>query len=185
MFKKKLTFSFALLLLGYALPSYAWMAAGPRGFAHGFGGSGVAYGYHGGEAAWSHGVGVAHGPYGGTAVWSRGGYYPNYYPHYGYGGCCYSGGAVAAAGVAGLAVGAMAGSAMASNNYSTPPTTVVVEQASPAYSAPIAIGTQVNVLPGNCGTATLHGNMYYICGNNWFKPYFGNATVYYQVISPP
>lgn len=172
------------LLATVCLPAQAWVAAGPRGVAHGYGGSGVAYGYRGGSAAWSHGVGVAHGPYGGTAAWSRGGYYhpPMYHGYYGGG---YSSGQVAGAAVAGLAVGAMAGAAAASS-YSAPgQTTVVVQQPAPTYVAALPIGTQVTVLPGNCGNATLHGVEYYVCGPNWFKPYFGNSSVYYQVVPGP
>jgi len=177
----------ALLALSASFPAHAWRAAGGYG-------RGVAVGPRGGVAAWNHGAGVARGPYGGAAAWNHRGYYGGgvyrapvpvygyrggYYP-YGYG---YSGGQVAAAGVAGLAVGAMAGAAIASSNAAPYSSTVVVQQ--PSYATQMPYGTQVTVLPGNCGNATVRGVEYYQCGPNWFKPYFGNASVYYQVVQAP
>lgn len=182
----------AILSLAVSPSAFAWAAAGPRGVAVGGGGHGVAYGRGGGAAAWNHGAGVARGPYGGAAAWNRGGAAvvrpaPRYYG----GGCynCgggYSSGQVAGAAVAGLAVGAMVGAAAASSHSAPPPqtTTVVVEQ-QPVYASAMPIGTQVTVLPGNCGSATVRGVEYYQCGSNWFKPYFGNASVYYKVVSAP
>jgi len=177
-------------LMVVCLPAHAWMAAGPRGVAAGGAGYGWAKGAGGGAAAWNHGVGVARGPYGGTAAWSHGGYYhppvavvrPPVYGGY-YGG--YSGSQVAGAAVAGMAVGAMAGAAMASSHSAPAHQTVIVEQKAPVYVSQMPIGTQVTVLPGNCSSATHRGVEYYICGSNWFKPYFGNASVYYQVVPAP
>lgn len=188
------------------LNAHAWAAAGPRGVAAGgwgggvahgaYGGSaawshgsGVAYGPHGGEAAWSHGTGYAHGAYGGTAAWSHGAYYhpvPVYRPPVYYGGG-YSGGQVAGAAMVGMAVGTMAGAAMASSHSQPTNTTVVVQQpaSTPAATTQMPIGSQVTVLPGNCGSATIRGVEYYECGPNWFKPYFGNSSVYYQVVAAP
>jgi len=163
----------AAVLAALSIPAQAWVAAGPRGVAHGYGGSGVAYGRYGGTAAWSHG-GYYHPP-----MAYHGGYY--------YGGG-YSGGQVAGAAVAGLAGGAMAGAAVASSQSSPPPpqsTTVIVQEQAPAYSQQLPIGTQLSALPGNCGNATLHGVEYYICGQNWLRPYFGSSSVYYQVVSQP
>lgn len=181
----------AILSAAASWPAQAWVASGPRGVAAGHGGSGVAYGARGGSAAWSHGAGYAHGAYGGTAAWNHGGYYrpPVRYPvpvyRGGYYGGGYSSGQVAAAGVAGLAVGAMVGAAAASSHSAPPPTTVVVQQPAQAYSSQMPIGTQVTVLPGNCGSATVQGVEYYQCGPNWYKPYFGNSSVYYQVVPVP
>jgi hypothetical protein len=150
----------AVLMVVESLPAHAWVAAGPRGVAAGGGGSGVAYGRYGGSAAWSHS-----------------GYYRPPVAVYGGG---YSGGQVAAAGIAGLAVGAMAGAAVASANSAPPPTSQA-----PAYPSQMPIGAQVTVLPGNCGSATVNNVEYYQCGPNWFKPYFGNSSVYYRVVPTP
>lgn len=219
----------ALVSCGITQNAFGWAAAGMRGTAAGFGGSGMASGYRGGQAAWSHGTGEATTARGGEATWSHGSgqvstangrdaawshgegvatgpngaaawnhntayyggyhppgaYYPRPYPVPVYGGG-YSSGQVAGAAVAGMAVGAMAGAAVASSKSSQQPTTVVVEQTgSPAYPANMPIGTQVSSLPGNCQNASISGAEYYICGNNWFKPYFGNSTVYYQVVPAP
>ncbi len=179
--------SFALIAAAIALaaasfPAQAWRAVGGYG-------RGVAVGPRGGVAAWNHGAGVARGPYGGAAAWNHRGYYGHVYRPpvgvYGYHGGYYgySGGAVAGAAVAGLAVGAMAGAAVASSNSAPSSTTVIVQQ--PAYSAQMPVGSQVTVLPGNCGSAAVRGVQYYQCGPNWFKPYFGNSSVYYRVVKAP
>jgi hypothetical protein len=167
----------AVCLTAISLPSYAWRAAGA-------GGAGVARGANGSAAAWNRNTGNAavRGPNGNTAYRS-GGSYRAPVPAYGYhgGGAYYnnhgySSGQVAAAGVAGLAVGAMAGATVAnSNNSST--TTVVVQQ--PASS--IAIGTNLNNLPGGCASANINGIQYFQCGSSWMRAYSG----YYQVVPAP
>jgi len=181
----KLMLAAALLALAASFPAHAWRAAGGYG-------RGVAVGPRGGVAAWNHGAGVARGPYGGAAAWNHRGYYGGgvyrapvgvYGYRGGYYNYGYSGGQVAGAAVAGLAVGAVAGAAIASSNSSQSSTTVVVEQ--PSYASQLPYGTQVTVLPGNCGSATMRGVQYYLCGPNWFKPYFGNSSVYYQVVPAP
>jgi len=122
-----------------------------------------------GVAAGGWGSGVAYGRSGGAVAWDHGvGYVHGGY----YGG--YSGGQVAAAAVAGVAVGAMAGAAMASSNSQ-----------SSAYQSPMPIGSQVTQLPDNCGSVTVGNVEYYQCGPNWFRPYFGNSSVYYQVVPMP
>lgn len=163
---------------------------GSASWSHGTGSATTA---QGGSAAWSHGTGYAHGAAGGTAAWSHGGaYYGGYHPPaYGYHppaayyGGGYSSGQVAGAAVVGMAVGAMAGAAAASSHSAPPPssTTVVVQEAPGTSQMPI--GAQVTVLPGNCGSATVGGVEYYQCGPNWFKPYFGNSSVYYRVVTAP
>jgi len=195
----------AFCLVAVSTPTHAWRGyGGGSGVAFGAhggsavwsGGSGVAHGADGGSAAWSHGTGVAtgpnggsaawrggsgyaHGAYGGGAVWSGGyGYRPPVY----YGNTGYSGGAVAAAGVAGLAVGAMAGAAAASS-YAAPPTTVVIQQ--PMGTAPIPLGASLSYLPGGCVNVNTSSGQYYQCGTNWFRPYFGNNGAYYQVVPAP
>lgn len=202
----------ALLAVALSPEAHAWGAAGARGAAFGGGGAGVAYGSRGGSAAWSHGTGVATGanggsaawthgtaavtgPQGNTAAWHRSGdYYGGYHPPAAYrppvaypvpvyGGGGYTSGQVAGAAVAGMAVGAMAGAAAASSRQPSSSTTVVVQE-SPG-SSQMPIGSQVTVLPGNCGSATVGGVEYYQCGPNWFKPYFGNSSVYYKVVAAP
>ena len=162
------------------------------------GGSGSATGYRGGSASWSGGSGSATGAYGGSASWSHsyGGYHPpayyGYHPvlvpaygyrppvYYGYSG--YSSGQVAAAGVAGLAVGAMAGAAAASRQAPAP-TTVVVQQ--PMNPSQLPLGTNLNNLPGGCVNVKVSSTQYYQCGMNWFRPYFGSNGAYYQVVPAP
>jgi hypothetical protein len=109
------------------------------------------------------------------------GYHPPAYYNNGY-----SSGQVAAAGVAGLAVGAMAGSAAAKNSV-PPPTTVVVEQPAPAptASASLPLGTTLNGLPDGCIGNTFNGIQYYQCGGNWFKTFLGSNGAYYQVVPAP
>jgi len=76
--------------------------------------------------------------------------------------------------------------AAAASSHSAPSSTsVIVQQSSYSASAAMPIGTQVTVLPGNCGNAVVGNIQYYQCGPNWFKPYFGNASVYYQVVAAP
>lgn len=92
---------------------------------------------------------------------------------YGYG-CCY-GEAAVAAGMTGLAVGAMAASAA-----SRPVTTEVV-----TVPTTMVIGAQYSTLPAGCVSTLVAGRQYYQCGGNWLVPYFGNAGVYYQVVPAP
>ena len=174
-------------------------ATGARGGSASWGGgSGSATGYRGGSASWSGGSGSATGAYGGSASWSHsyGGYHPpayyGYHPvpvpaygyrppvYYGYSG--YSSGQVAAAGVAGLAVGAMAGAAAASRQAPAP-TTVVVQQ--PMNPSQLPLGTNLNNLPGGCVNVKVSSTQYYQCGMNWFRPYFGSNGAYYQVVPAP
>ena len=105
------------------------------------------------------------------------GYRPPVNVNYGY-----SSGQVAAAGVAGLAVGAMAGSA-AAKSAPPPPTTVVVQQ--PMNPSQFPLGTNLNNLPGGCVNVQVGSTQYYECGVNWFRPYFGGNGAYYQVVPAP
>jgi len=187
-----------------SFPAHAWYRGG-SGFAYGAHGgsaawshgSGVAYGPHGGSAAWSGGSGYVHGAQGGSAAWSGGSGYAHgayggaavwSHPSYGYrppvyyGSSGYSSGDVAAAGIAGLAVGAMAGAAAASRPAPAP-TTVVVQQ--PMAPAPFALGTSLTYLPGGCVNINISSGQYYQCGVNWFRPYFGSNGAYYQVVPAP
>ncbi len=96
-------------------------------------------------------------------------------------------GEVAAAGVAGLAVGAAMGASAAKSSQSS--TTYSTQQA--AYSSPTAInsplpmGTQLSALPPGCTNAVVKSVEYYGCGPNWFKPVFGGGGVYYKVVPQP
>ncbi|MDO9214481.1 MAG: hypothetical protein Q8Q54_08030 [Methylococcales bacterium] len=165
-----------------SLPSYAWRAAGN-------GRQGVARGAGGGGAAWNRNTGnaVVRGPQGNTAAVHRGGaYYGGGYRapvHYGYRGGAYYGGnygyssgQVAAAGVAGLAVGAMAGAAVANANNQPTNTTVIVQQ-----PVGMAIGTNLNNLPSGCQSLNINGIQYFQCSSGWMRSY-GN---YYQVVPAP
>jgi hypothetical protein len=194
----------AICMAAVSTPTYAWYRGG-SGFAFGSHGgsaawshgSGVAYGPHGGSAAWSHGTGVAYGPHGGSAAWSGGSGYahgayggaavwshPTYGYHSSYYGGGYSSGDVAAAGIAGLAVGAMAGAAAASRPAPAP-TTVVVQSAPPPPPAAMPLGTTLTYLPGGCVNINISSGQYYQCGINWFRPYFGSNGAYYQVVPAP
>ncbi|MCC8999622.1 MAG: hypothetical protein LM522_09005 [Candidatus Contendobacter sp.] len=176
------------------LPAGAWggfhggggFHAGAGGFTSwhhaGYGGGGFGGAYHAGYGGVTHvGYGgVTHVDYGGAyhAGYGGGAYY---HPAYAAGGCwgCsgYSAGAVAAAGVVGLAAGAAIGSAAASP-------TVVVQQ--PVYVNAPAIGSEVFALPsGGCNSVSANGIRYYNCGGGYYQPHFGSNGVYYTVVPSP
>ena len=149
--------------------------AGAGGFTSwhhaGYGGGGFGGAYHAGYGGVTHvGYGGAyHAGYGGGAY---------YHPAYAAGGCWGCGaGAVAAAGVVGLAAGAAIGSAASSP-------TVVVQQ--PVYVASPAIGSEVFALPsGGCSSVNANGVHYYNCGSGYYQPHFGSNGVYYTVVPSP
>jgi hypothetical protein len=94
-----------------------------------------------------------------------------------YGTGCYncagwSGGAVAAAGVAGVAVGAAVGVAAAS-------------AANANAAAAYAQGDVYAALPAGCAYSSYYGRAYYSCGGTWFNPAYGANGVYYRVVPPP
>ena len=119
------------------------------------------------------------------------------YGRVGYGGACWHGGwgcggvstgTAVAAGVAGLAAGAMIGSAVARANTPTyvvaPPP--VVYGAPPVYVAPGApIGSIYYSLPYGAQSANINGVQYYVLGGTYYRPYFGNNGVYYTVVPNP
>lgn len=175
----------AICLTTLSLPSYAWQAA------RGAGGGAAARGNYGGAAVRApSGAAAVRTPSGNTAyrapngntAYRGGGAYHAPVPAYGYRGGAYyndnhySSGQVAAAGVAGLAVGAMAGAAVANANNQSSNTTVVVQQ-----PAGMAIGTNLNNLPAGCAGANINGIQYFQCGSSWMRSY-GN---YYQVVPTP
>ena len=197
----------AICIAAVSFPTHAWRGYGGGsgsatgrygGSASWGGGSGSATTARGGSASWGGGSGSATGYRGGSASWSHsyGGYHPpayyGYHPvpvpaygyrppvYYGYSG--YSSGQVAAVGVAGLAVGAMAGAAAASRQAPAP-TTVVVQQ--PMNPSQLPLGTNLNNLPGGCVNVKVSSTQYYQCGMNWFRPYFGSNGAYYQVVPAP
>ena len=169
----------AICLSVSAVPSYAWQAA--RGA---YGGAAFRGDYGGAAVRAPNGAVAVRTPAGNVAYRPpTTGFYHAPVPAYGYrppvyygGNYGYSSGQVAAAGVAGLAVGAMVGSAASQSSTST--TTVV--QAAPAPSA-IAIGTNLNSLPGNCQTVFINSIQYFQCGSSWLRQYTG----YFQVVPAP
>jgi len=119
------------------------------------------------------------------------------YGHVAYGGACWHGGwhcggvstgTAAAIGVAGLATGAMIGSAAAHTSQATyvvAPAPVVVAPA-PVYVAPaVPIGSIYYSLPYGAQSANINGVQYYVLGSTFYRPYFGNNGVYYQVAPNP
>lgn len=147
----------------------------------GWGGGGFGGAYHAGYGGVTHvGYGgVTHVGYGGAyhAGYGGGAYYHPAYPAGGCWGCTtgYSAGAVAAAGVVGLAAGAALGSAASS--------TTVVQQ--PVYVSGPALGTEVVGLPGGCNSVSANGITYYNCGSSYYQPHFGSNGVYYTVVADP
>ena len=138
-------------------------------------------GFHagaGGFTTWHH-AGWGGGGFGGAyhAGYGGGAYYHPAYPAGGCWGCTtgYSAGAVAAAGVVGLAAGAALGSAASS--------TTVVQQ--PVYVSGPALGTEVVGLPGGCNSVSANGITYYNCGSSYYQPHFGSNGVYYTVVADP
>jgi hypothetical protein len=157
---------------------------------------------YGGSASHYYGGGWSKtGAYGGTAYGDAhygGAYYyhpPTYYPYHPpttvnyYGSGCYDcgGWSTAGAAAAGAAVGLAAGAAIGSANTAA--------ATSSAYSAGYAAGSAANptyvmgaiyaTLPAGCAAPTISGTTYYLCGNTWFKPYYGANGVYYRVVPTP
>jgi hypothetical protein len=84
-----------------------------------------------------------------------------------------------AAGVATGAAAASTNTAVATSNaYNAG---VAAGAASTAYS----MGEIVATVPAGCGTPTVGGMTYYLCGNTWFQPAYGANGVYYRVVPTP
>jgi hypothetical protein len=47
------------------------------------------------------------------------------------------------------------------------------------------MGEIVATVPAGCGTPTVGGMTYYLCGNTWFQPSYGVKGVYYRVVPTP
>jgi hypothetical protein len=91
-----------------------------------------------------------------------------------------------------LAVGA----AIAKNNQ---PTTVVVAAPPPVYVAPVyvappppvvvvqtvTVGSIFTTLPAGAKAISINGTQYYLLGGAYYRPFFGNNGVYYQVVASP
>ena len=157
----------------------AWVHRGWGGVSAGRVGDGWAHAGWGGVTAGKAGDGWAHEGWGGATYGYHGdvtavhnAYVAGAYPASG----CWNCGAAAAA-VGGLAVGAMAGAAIA--DASQPSTTVVVQQQGPS------VGSIVSSLPDGCQLMTVNGKTYYQCGSTWYKPTFGADGVDYKVVNVP
>jgi hypothetical protein len=118
------------------------------------------------------------GRYGGVAVGGA-----CWHPGWGCGGV-YTGSAVAA-GVAGLAAGAAIGAAVARPTYvvGAPPPVVVAPVAAAPALAPF--GSIYYSLPYGAQPTWIGGQQYYYFGNTYYRPYFGNNGVYYEVVPQP
>lgn len=134
-----------------------------------------------------------------------GGYGHVGYTHVSYGGCYHSGwscggvstGTAVAAGVAGLATGAIIGAAVARPPVVVAPAPVYVAPApvyvapapvvaAPVYIPPTApIGSVYYALPTGAQSANINGTQYYVLGSTYYRPYFGSNGVYYQVVANP
>jgi hypothetical protein len=171
----------ALCLTLSASPSYAWQAA--RGA---YGGAAARGNYGGAAVRAPSGAAAVRTPAGNTAYRPPSSAYHPPVPAYGYrppayygGNYGYSSGQVAAAGVAGLAVGAMVGSSAAKS--SQPTTTTVVQQAPAPAPSSIPIGTNLNSLPSGCQLVVINSIQYFQCGSSWLRQYTG----YFQVVPAP
>jgi len=195
----------AICMTVVSTPTQAWRGfGGGSGFAFGaHGGSaawshgtGVAYGPHGGSAAWSHGSGYAHGAYGGSAAWSGG----SGFAHGAYGGAAvwshptgfgygyrppvyYGSSGYSGGAVAAAGVTGLAVGAMMGAAAASRPYSTVVVQQPMVAAMPL--GTSLAYLPGGCVNITYYSGQYYQCGMNWFRPYFGSNGAYYQVVPAP
>ena len=93
---------------------------------------------------------------------------------------CYGG--VAAAAVAGIAVGAAVASRPV---YVAPPPTVIVNNPAPVVVQQPVVGESVTVLPPGAKSLVVNGAQYYQAGSTWYHPAFGNNGVYYTIVPTP
>ena len=85
----------------------------------------------------------------------------------------------------------MIGSAVARAN--TPAYVVAPTYATPYYGAPAPVvmapgapvGSIYYSLPYGAQSAYINGEQYYVLGGTYYRPYFGNNGVYYQVVPNP
>lgn len=117
--------------------------------------------------------------------------YSSYHVGYSCGGV--STGTAVAAGMAGLAAGAMIGSAVARANTPTVVVAPTPVYAAPYYVAPppvvvapaAPIGSIYYSLPPGVQSAYINGVQYYVLGGIYYRPFFGSNGVYYQVVPNP
>lgn len=118
-----------------------------------------------------------------VAFGGRGGFVaaggPCWHPGWGCGGVCT--GTAVAAGVAGFAAGAAVGAALARPAVVVTPAPVVVNQ----VQFPPAVGAIYYSLPYGAQALTVGGQQYYLLGGTYYRPFFGNNGVYYEVVAPP
>ncbi len=126
--------------------------------------------------------------------------------HVAWGGSCYHGGyscggvstgTAVAAGFAGLATGALIGSAVAHANtptymvapmpgYTTPYSSSAYYSAPPVVVPTVAaVGSIYYSLPPGVQSANINGTQYYVLGGTYYRPYFGSNGVYYEVVANP
>ena len=107
--------------------------------------------------------------------------------HVGWGCGGVSTGTAVAAGVGGFAAGALIGSAAARASQPA----VVVDPYYTGYPPPVvvapaaAVGSIFYSLPPGAKSANINGTQYYVLGSTYYRPYFGNNGVYYQVAPNP
>lgn len=153
-------------------------------------GSWHASGYHGGTA--SGGGGAWHATGSTASGGYHGSYYGDYHPptvvnHYSSG--CYNCGGWNGGGaaVAGLAVGAVAGvaiaSASANASANTSANAFAAGVSAGASMAPVyAMSDVYPTLPGGCTYTPIQGAAFYRCGPTWFSPFYGANGTYYRVV---
>jgi hypothetical protein len=135
-------------------------------------------------------VSYSHASYGHAGYYGHASY-SCYHAGYSCGGV--STGTAVAAGMAGLATGAMIGSAVARANTPT-----VVVAPTPVYPAPYyyaappvvvapaaPVGSIYYSLPPGVQSANINGVQYYVLGGTYYRPFFGSNGVYYQVVPNP
>jgi len=115
----------------------------------------------------------------GASAWiAVGGWHPHfavYHPA-----PCYGG--VAAAAVAGMAVGAAIARPPV---YVAPAPTVIVNNPAPVVIAQPVVGSSITVLPAGAHALNVNGKEYYQAGSTWYHPAFGNNGVYYTIVPTP
>jgi hypothetical protein len=93
---------------------------------------------------------------------------------------------------AGVVVGAAAASAADASQQQAATTDAYAagvaagsEQTAAAMSATYTVGNVYPTLPSGCANPTVHGTVYYLCGNTWFQPAYGANGVFYRVVPTP
>ena len=173
-------------------PAHAWRGGGFGGFhGGGFGGGGFhgggfdggvhgVEGFHGpagGEGAVARGpeggVGaVYHGPAGGWHAGGVGGYGGTWHADGYHGGGVWGGGY------------GYHGPAVVNSYYGAGCVACGGAAVLGAAAATYAIGASLATLPAGCNYQIVAGSAYYVCGNTWLNPRYGNNGLYYVVVPP-